>query len=117
LLGQLADGSFAFQAHAIKREHPSKAEALVAVSKPESGVHEVQLPAEPHAGTQYLSPSGKYVAYIEERTTPDYRRELHVWVKDLHNREQKDLFVAPPPNPPASPEPNETVTILGWVDN
>jgi hypothetical protein len=115
LLGQLADGSFAFQAHVVTR-HSSKAQAVVVFSNEESGFH-MQVPIEPRTGTFHLSPSGKYLAYIEERTTSDYRTELHVWVKDLRGGDQKELFVAPPPNPPSSPQPNVSVTILGWIDD
>jgi hypothetical protein len=45
------------------------------------------------------------------------RTELHLWVKDLALGEDKELFAVPPPKPPTSPEPNVTLSILGWINN
>src|SRR5258707_4038287 len=53
----------------------------------------------------------------DDRLTPNYQTERHLWVKDLASGEDKELFAAPPPKPPTSPEPNVTLSILGWINN
>jgi len=116
LLRQLPEGTFAFLAHLTMADHPGKPQPFIVLRKPENEVH-VQLPAEPRPDTIFLSPSGRYLAYIEGRTTPRYQTELHLWVQDLEGGGRRELFVAPPANPPSSPQPNLTVTILGWIDN
>jgi hypothetical protein len=55
------------------------------------------------------------VAYVEERRlAPNFQPEPHLWGQDLQSGEEKELFVAPPPNPPTSLEPNVVLTVLGW---
>jgi hypothetical protein len=77
-----------------------------------------QIPLQrPSIRSFYLSPSGKYLAYIENRQVPNYQTESHLWGRNLESGEEKELFVAPSPNPPGSPEPNVVFTVLGWVDN
>jgi len=66
-------------------------------------------------GDCYISPSGKYIAYLESRLRPDYRGEQHLWVRDLDSGEEKDLAATPPSNPPSSPEPNVALVVLGWT--
>jgi hypothetical protein len=66
-------------------------------------------------GLYDLSPSGKYLAYIENRTVPNYRTEVHLWARDLASGKEKEIFAWPPPNPSGSPEPNVVLTVLGWL--
>jgi hypothetical protein len=114
LLGQLPDGSFVFQDHAAKEGHPmADLESFLVISSPGSRI----LPRRHGFGSSHLSPSGKYLAYIEERQMPNYRPEWHLWSQDLETGQEKDWFVAPSPNPPTSMEPNVTLTVLGWISN
>jgi hypothetical protein len=55
------------------------------------------------------------LGFTEARMTKDYRTETHLWVKDLESGEEKELLTLPPPNPPTSPQPNETLVVLGWT--
>jgi hypothetical protein len=114
-LGQLADGRDLFLDHAVKKGGPYSElhpYLIVANSDPEA---QKQFPLKFAFGRAVPSPSGKYVAFIEDRHTPDYRTELHMWVKNLATGEDKEVFAAPPPNPPNSPEPNVTLSLLGWL--
>lgn len=63
-----------------------------------------------------VSPSGRYMAYIESRPTADYRSQTHFWVKDLESGEDKEWFASPPTALPTSTEPNVTLSILGWIE-
>jgi hypothetical protein len=117
LIGQLPDGSYLFQDYAAKKGAPlAELQRFLVVSNAETKLQK-QLPQKFRARSYYLSPSGKYLAYIEERQIPNYRTELHLWGRDLQSGEEKELFAAPPPNPPASPEPNVVLTVLGWANN
>jgi hypothetical protein len=87
-------------------------ESFLVISSPGSRI----FPRRHGFGSSYLSPSGKYLAYIEERQTPNYRTEWHLWGQDLETGQEKELFVAPSPNPPTSTEPNVTLTVLGWIN-
>jgi hypothetical protein len=62
-----------------------------------------------------LSPSGTYLAFIEEVVTKAYQSEFHLSFKDLGKDEEKELFVLSP-NPPQSAEPNRSLTLLGWLE-
>jgi len=73
-----------------KESHPVT-EAFLLVSSKDSKLQKT-FPLKFPIGTCYGSPSGKYVAYLEQRRTPDYRSELHLWVKDLESGEEKELF-------------------------
>jgi hypothetical protein len=114
LLGQLPDGSFAFQAHAMREGRPSEIQPFTVISNNDSSV-QMQFPDTSRAGNCRVAPSGKYLAYIEERTTRDYRPEFHLWSEDLETGKQKEQFVTPRPNPPTSTEPNVMITLLGWI--
>ena len=114
LLGQLADGKLVFQGHAVKQGRPADMQCFVVVSDSASGTQKPH-PKKCVAGTYQLSPSGKYLAYIEERPTPDYRPQFYLWSEELETGQQTELFVTPAPNPPTSIEPNVTLTLLGWI--
>ncbi len=115
-LGQLPDGSDLFQDYAVPKGGPFwNPKPFLIVAKPGSDSQK-QFPLKFAIGRGFPSPSGKYLAYIEDRQTPN-RTELHLWVKDLESGAEKELFAAPPPNPPASPEPNLILSILGWINN
>jgi hypothetical protein len=113
--GQLADGRYLFLDYGAKQgKSPGQTEPFLVISGNDSKPQKTIALKFPVGG--YLSPSGKYFAYIERRTTPDYRSELHLWVKDLDSGEDKELLATPPPNPPTSPEPNVTLFVLGWIN-
>lgn len=117
LLGQLPDGSYLFQDYAVGKGKPfSQLEPFLVVAKPESKI-EKTFALKFAIGRGSLSSSGEYLAYIEDRRTPNYRTERHLWVKDLRSGEEKELFAAPPPSPPASPEPEVIISVLGWINN
>jgi len=116
-LGQLPDGSDLFQDYAVKKGGPASElhpYLVIVHSNPKA---EKQFPLKFAVGRVVPSPSGKYLAYVEERHTRDYRTELHLWVKNLATGEDKEVFAAPPPNPPDSPEPNVNLSFLGWVND
>lgn len=116
-LGQVPDGSDLFQDYAVPKGGPfGNPKPYLVISSPASKSQK-QFPLKFAIGRVVLSLSGKYLAYIEDRQTPNYRTELHLWVKDPQSGEEKELFAAPPPNPPTSPEPNVTLSILGWIGN
>jgi len=96
---------------------PAQAQTFLVLAK--SGAQDKKvIPLRPsRLESFHLSPSGKYLAFTEALTTKDYRSERHLWVKNLQSGEDKELFAVPPPNPPASPQPNETVVVLGWIEN
>ena len=116
LLGQLPDGRYLFLDYGVKQPNSAAKNdpfLIIAGSDPKSVK---QFPLRFPIGTIYLSPSGKYCAYLESRQTPDYRSEPHLWVRDLDSGDEKELFSVPPPNPPQSPTPNILLSILGWTD-
>jgi hypothetical protein len=121
LIGQLPDGDYLFRDYGLKNEPSHKPaigpETFLVItgpdfkSKKQIPLHKVGV------GSIYVSPSGRYLAYIEERQVPNYRTERHLWSMDLESGAEKEMLVTPPPNPPSSPEPNVSFTILGWVDD
>ena len=117
LVAQLPDGSYMFQDYALRQGTPrANPEAFLVVYNPESK-QQKQFPFRPRIRPSAwpLSPSGKYLAFIEDRLTQNYRTESHVWVLDLESGEEKEVVKTPAPNPPTSLEPNVTVTVLGWL--
>jgi len=114
-LGQLPDGRYIFVDYGVKQGKPmTQTEPFLVIAG--AGSRAVrQIPLRFSIGTCYISPSGKYLAYLEQRTTPDYRSESHLWVLNLDSGESKELLATPPPNPPTSPNPNVTLNILGWI--
>jgi len=114
-LGQLPDGRYLFQDYGVKQGKPAgQTEPFLVLSSPDGKLPK-NFPLKFPVGG-YLSPSGKYFAFIERRQTPDYRSELHLWVKNLESGEEKELLATPPPNPPSSPEPNVALFVLGWMN-
>lgn len=114
LLGQLPDGRYLFLDYAAKQGTPGKTEPFLVVSSPEAKAG-TAFPMHFSIGVAFVSPSGKHIAYLEDRHTPDYRTEVHLWVKDLESGAERELLSVPPPNPPSSPEPNVTLRVLGWL--
>ncbi|HET7106410.1 MAG TPA: hypothetical protein VFI38_06355 [Candidatus Acidoferrum sp.] len=113
-LGQLADGSDLFEDYAVKKGGPvSELHPYLIVTGGESKEQKV-FPLKFGINRAVPSPSGQYLAHLEERRTRDYRAELYLWVKNLATGEDKEVFAAPPPNAPNSPEPNVTLSLLGW---
>src|SRR5438552_4171691 len=114
LIAQLPNGSYLFQEYAAKKGSPGNPETFLVISSTDSK-SQTQFPQKRLAGTYHVSPSGKYLAYVEERRlAPNFQPEPHLWGQDLQSGEEKELFVAPPPNPPTSLEPNVVLTVLGW---
>jgi hypothetical protein len=113
--GQLPDGRYLFLDYGAKQgKSPGQTEPFLIISSNDS-MPQKTFPLKFAIGG-FISPSGKYLAYIERRTTSDYRSELHLWVKNLETDEDKELASFPPPAPPSSPEPNQTIFILGWMN-
>ena len=116
-LGQLPDGSDIIQDYAVKKGGPaSELHPYLIVSRSDQKTQK-QYSLKFAFTRAVPSPSGKYLGFIEERHTPEYRTELHLWVKNLATGEDKEVFAAPPPNPPNSPEPNVTLSLLGWLSD
>jgi hypothetical protein len=120
LLGQLPDGAYAFVDYAMKNnplpKAPAQADPFLLLAKPGAQAQKV-IPLRPsRLEFFHLSPSGRYLAFTEARTTQGYRTESHLWVKDLRSGEEKELMVLPPPRPPNSPEPNQSLVVLGWME-
>ena len=114
-VGQLPDGRYLFLDYRVKQgNHPAQTEPFLLISGLEAKLQKYFPLKFPVGG--YISPSGKYLAYLERRQTPDYRSEIHLWVKDLESGEEKELLATPPPNPPTSPEPNVALSVLGWIN-
>jgi hypothetical protein len=118
LIAQLPDGSYPFRDFALRKDILAKApmelEPFLVYTAPDFTARK-HIPLQRlRLSTYTLSPSGKYLAYVEDRQTPDYRTERHVWAMDLESGTEKELLAAPPPNPPTSPQPNVTLTVVGW---
>jgi hypothetical protein len=119
LIAQLPDGNYLLQDFVLKEGPRPKASAeietfLVYVSREFKPVRHIRL-KQLRRGNYFLSSSGRYFAYVEDRQIPDYRTERHLWGMDLRSGTEKDWFVAPSPNPPASIELNVVLTALGWM--
>jgi hypothetical protein len=113
-LDQLPDGRYLFLDYRAKQGGSGKTETFLVISGPDAKLQKAIPMKFPFDG--YISPSGRYLAYVEHRTTPDYRSELHLWVTDLQSGEEKELASTSPSNPPSSPEPNVTLSVLGWLN-
>lgn len=118
LIGQLPGGNYLFRDFALKKtvspEASATLESFLVYATPDFSPFR-HIPLEKlRLSTFTLSPSGRYLAFMEDRITPDYRTERHLWGKDLESGTEKELFIAPPPNPPTSPELNIVLTLLGW---
>jgi hypothetical protein len=121
LIGQLPNGDYLFRDYGLKDRPspkvPRESGLFLVLTDSDFHLKKQILLQRPSIRAFYLSPSGKYLAYVENRQVPNYRTESHLWGKDMESGEEKELFVAPPPNPPGSPEPNVVFAVLGWVDN
>jgi hypothetical protein len=111
-IGQLPDGSYLFEDYAVPSGKLSQLQAFLVIAKPGSKPQRT-FPLKFAIRDGFLSSSGNYLAYIEDRETPNYRTERHLWVKDLRSGEEKELFAVPPKSP-ASDEPDVTISVLGW---
>lgn len=117
LLGQLPEASYLFQGYA-SREGAARGnpEPFLVIYDSESR-QQKQFPLRPRIrpGSYSISPSGRYLAFVEDRLTQNYRTEGHLWITDLESGEERELLKTPAPNPPTSLEPNVAVTLLGWL--
>jgi len=116
-LAELASGDYLFeQCRETSRSRGARPECFLVVSGANSA-KERRFPIHPRfpAYTRF-APSGKFIAFVEDRTTPQYRSERHVWVMDLESGKETEVYVAAPPAPPTALEPNVTVSILGWAE-
>lgn len=120
VIGQLADGRFVFMDYGLKTnprpKPPVEYEPFLVVTDRDFKVLKQYQVGRTRTSAYALSANGKYVAYVEDRMTPNYRTERHVWAMNLESGEAKEIFMTPPPNPPTSAEPNKTVTIIGWMN-
>lgn len=121
LIGQTASGDYLFRDYAVKNrtlpKPPIAPESFLVVTGPDFKSRK-QIPLQLSGLDSFsLSPTGKYIAYIENRQTQDYRSERHLWGLDLESGLKRELLATPPPALSTSPEPNLVLTVLGWVDN
>jgi hypothetical protein len=110
LIGQLPDGDYLFRDLGLKKgplpKAPMEQESFLVITGPDFKPKK-QIPLQKAGiGSFYLSPSGRYLAYIEERQISNYRAERHLWGMDLDSGAEKELLVTPPANPPTLPEPS-----------
>ncbi|SRR6266568_2729997 len=121
LIGQLPGGENVFHDYALKngavRKMPIELQSFLVIAHPNGEDKKQFSLGASRISSYYLSPTGKYVAYIEERQVPKYRTERHVWGKDLRSGNEVELFVVPPVHPSSSTETNLTFTVLGWVQD
>ena len=114
LIAQTPDGDYVFEDYVEARQLRAHPQSFLIVSGPK--LHKAF--AERSRATSFrLSPTGRYLAYVEERQMPTYQTDRHLWGRDLQSGEEKELFVVPPSRPPTSPEPNVALTVLGWTNN
>ena len=115
-LGQLPNGSYVFEDFAVQKgKSLSELAPFVVIAAPDAKSLSV-APLKFALGRGVLSPSGRYLAYIENRQTPGYRTEQHLWVRDLASSEDRELFSVPAPGPATSAEPNVSLSVLGWLN-
>lgn len=124
LIGQMPDGDYLFLDHAVQTEQipkrPISPDSFLVITAPDfKSKKQIALQLSNIEFPFYLSSSGKYLAYVEDRQTPNYRSGRHLWGLDLESGAKKELLATPPPPPglPTSPEPNEVFTLLGWLDS
>jgi hypothetical protein len=120
LIGQMVSGDYLFRDFAVKNgplpKPPIEPESFLVITGPDFKSKK-QIPMRKSELDSFsISPSGKYVAYVEERQTPNDRTGRHLWSLDLESGVEKDLLFTPPPGLPTSPEPIESFTVLGWID-
>ena len=121
LIGQMVSGDYLFRDYAVKNgplpKRPIEPESFLVITGPDFKSKK-QIPMrKSELDSFFISSSGKYLAYVEERQTPNYRAERHLWGLDLESGAEKELLFAPPPGLPTSPEPIVSFTVLGWLDN
>ena len=113
-VGQLPDESYVFQDFATRRGNPASAlDAFLIIGRSATDAVTV-IPLKAYMARGVFSPTGKYLVFVANKTTPDYRPEQHLRVVDLHSNAEWDLISLPPPGPPSSLEPNVFLSLLGW---
>lgn len=120
MIGQSPDGDYLFRDYGLEKKPSPKApleqESFLVITGPDFKSQK-QIPLHKvNVGSFYLSPSAVYLAYVEDRRVPNYRTERHLWARDIASGAEKEMLVIPPPNPPSFPDPNVSLTILGWID-
>jgi hypothetical protein len=115
-LGSLPDGSYVFMDFAWKlgsqAKPPAHAVSFLTIANPRTREQkQVMLRAPLLWNHFWISPSGKYVSFAEERVVKNYQSEVHIWSKDLQSGEEKDAVVLPPKASPSAP--NVSLTVLG----
>jgi hypothetical protein len=116
-LAELANGDYLFEEwRAMERSRGTGSECFLVVASANSA-NPRRFPIHPRfpAGTQ-IAPSGEFIAFVEDRTTPQYRTERRVWLVDLESGKETEVYAAPPAGPPTALEANVTVSILGWTE-
>lgn len=118
LIAQTKDGDFVFRDYGEKKgpqpKPPVVLDGMLVLAGPDFKIRK-QIPLSRRAATFALAPDGNFLAFVEDRELPNYTSERHIWALNLQTGEEKELFVAPPPNPPTSLTPNESAFILGWL--
>jgi hypothetical protein len=95
---------------------PAATEQLLVITGPDGNAQKA-LPLQNSKGARLfqLSPSGKFLLFVEDRLLKNYTTERHLWAKDLATGEEKELYVLAAPRY-QNPEPNTTLTVLGWAE-
>jgi hypothetical protein len=98
-----------------KTQSAPKGPVVMAISPNLKPREQAQLRTQPFANQFWVSPSGRYVAFLEGRLTESYQSEMHAWVKDIKTGKEFDV-VGVPPLKYGSPEPWVTLSVLGVAD-
>jgi hypothetical protein len=121
LIGQAADGDYVFCDYAVKNgplpaRLPNAPDRVLVITGADFKIKRQIVLERPLAFlSSYLSRDGKYLAYTEERTLPDYSSESHLWGRDLESGTERELFVGPRTPQPKSTEPRQVYQVLGWA--
>jgi hypothetical protein len=118
LIGQLPDGSYLFRDYARKAgplpKPPLRMSSFLVIAKPGSTMQK-QIPLQVSVGVHQfqLSPSGRFVAFMEDRQVANYKTERHLWTKNLETGEEKELLLMPE-TPPQPTDPIPVFRVMGW---
>jgi hypothetical protein len=120
LLAQSSDGDYFFLDSASETVPPpgaprGDADFVVITGNDFKAAKQLQLPS-PDLLDIVASSSGRYLAYFVTRLTPNSKTGYHLLLKDLQTGAEVEPYKVPPPHPPSVPEPDISVTILGWLE-
>ena len=120
LIRQTENGNYVFHDSASKKDLLPRAldpPAFVVITGADFKIQKQIALGRADASQFELSCDGSLLAFAEDRQLPGYKAQRHLWIRNLQTGEEKEALAAPPANPRNSPNPNVTVTILGWLEN